>query len=71
MSRFCIAAAGLLASWPPGLLGAKTTRAPFALRFDEFNGQPGILFPDGNKWTKVNGGTPDRRPPNDTLKADS
>ena len=71
MSRFCIAAAGLLASWPPGLQGAKTTRAPFALRFDEFNGQPGILFPDGNKWTKVNGGTPDRRPPNDTLKADS
>jgi len=59
-----------LASWPPGLLGAQTTRAPFALRFDEFNGQPGILFPDGNKWTKVNGGTPDRRPPNETLKAD-
>merc|ERR1740133_610678 len=33
-----------------------------------FNGKPGILFPDGNKWVKVNGGTPDRRPPNETLK---
>ena len=56
--------------WPAGLLGAEATRAPFALRFDDFNGQPGILFPDGNKWMKVNGGTPGRRPPNETLKGD-
>ena len=44
--------------------------APFATRFDEFNGQAGILFPDGNKWLKVAGGTPERRPPNETLKAE-
>ena len=24
----------------------------------------------GNKWMKVNGGTPGRRPPNETLKGD-
>ena len=60
-----------LASWPPGLLGAQTTRAPFALRFDEFNGQPGILFPDGNKWTKVSYGTNARRPTDmSTLKSE-
>lgn len=38
-------------------------------KFDDFNGQPGILFPDGNKWIKVASGTPARRPPNDTLKS--
>ena len=38
-------------------------------KYDDFNGQPGILFPDGNKWLKVANGTPDRRPPNDTLNS--
>merc|ERR1719238_1220166 len=31
-------------------------------KYDDFNGA-GIVFPDGNKWTKVAGGTPSRRPP--------
>ena len=35
-------------------------------KYDDFNG-PGILFPDGNKWTKVAAGTPERRPPAVTL----
>lgn len=30
----------------------------------------GVKFPDGNKWQKVAGGTPNRRPPNDTLSSD-
>lgn len=37
-------------------------------KYDTFDG-PGILFPDGNKWTKVAGGTPARRPPNLTLNS--
>lgn len=36
-------------------------------KFDEFGGVPGIVFPDGNKWTKVASGTPERRPPAVTL----
>lgn len=33
--------------------------------------QDGIVFPDGNKWTKVTGGTNDRRPKDmTTLKSD-
>merc|ERR1719460_719286 len=39
-------------------------------KWDTFGGMPGIVFPDGNKWTKVVAGTPERRPPNLTLKAD-
>ena len=35
-------------------------------KLDDFNGQ-GIAFPDGNKWTKVAAGTPERRPPAITL----
>jgi len=38
--------------------------------FDNFGGVPGIVFPDGNKWVKVPGGTPDRRPPAVTLSTD-
>ena len=37
--------------------------------YDDFNG-PGIKFPDGNKWTKVAAGTPERRPPAVTLSND-
>lgn len=33
-------------------------------------GAPGIVFPDGNKWTKVANGTPERRPKNPTLTSD-
>ena len=29
---------------------------------DTFDGNMAIVFPDGNRWTKVPGGTPDRRP---------
>jgi len=32
-------------------------------KYDTFGGAPGIVFPDGNKWTKVANGTPSRRPP--------
>jgi len=39
-------------------------------KWDSFGGIPGIVFPDGNKWTKVAGGTPERRPPNQTLNSD-
>ena len=38
-------------------------------KYDDFNGG-GILFPDGNKWTKVAAGTPSRRPPAVTLSTD-
>ena len=31
---------------------------------------PDIKFPDGNKWTKVAAGTPERRPPAVTLSSD-
>ena len=37
---------------PKGVLG----------KWDTTGGKGGILFPDGNKWLKVAGGTPDRRP---------
>ena len=37
--------------------------------YDDFNG-PGIRFPDGNKWSKVAAGTPERRPPAVTLTND-
>jgi hypothetical protein len=37
-------------------------------KYDEFNGE-GIVWPDGNKWTKVPGGTPSRRPPAVTLNS--
>ena len=40
-------------------------------KYDDIDGKPGILFPDGNKWMKVSGGTPGRRPPNETLKGDN
>merc|ERR1712087_226346 len=30
--------------------------------WDTFGGTPGIVFTDGNKWTKVANGTPERRP---------
>ena len=36
--------------------------------YDNFGGVEGIVFPDGNKWTKVLAGTPSRRPPAVTLK---
>jgi len=36
-------------------------------KWDTFDGIPGISFPDGNKWTKVAAGTPERRPPPVTL----
>lgn len=39
-------------------------------KLDTFGGVEGIVFPDGNKWTKVAGGTPSRRPPAVTLKND-
>lgn len=39
-------------------------------QYDTFGGVPGVKFPDGNKWTKVAAGTPNRRPPNDTLNSD-
>uniref|UniRef100_A0A7S4F5N4 Uncharacterized protein n=1 Tax=Chrysotila carterae TaxID=13221 RepID=A0A7S4F5N4_CHRCT len=38
-------------------------------KWDTF-GSPGIVFPDGNKWTKVEGGTPERRPATPTLTSD-
>lgn len=38
-------------------------------KYDDFNGA-GIVFPDGNKWTKVAAGTPERRPPAVTLSYD-
>jgi len=31
----------------------------------------GIKFPDGNKWTKVPGGTPERRPKKATLTSET
>lgn len=37
--------------------------------YDNFGGAEGILWPDGNKWTKVPGGTPSRRPPLATLNS--
>jgi len=37
--------------------------------YDELGGVPGIAWSDGNKWTKVAGGTPDRRPPAVTLNS--
>ena len=39
-------------------------------KYDDFNGVPGITFPDGNKWVKVASGTPERRPPSTTLNSD-
>lgn len=38
-------------------------------KYDDF-GTPGILFPDGNKWLKIEKGTPERRPPSVTLNSD-
>merc|ERR1712228_955809 len=38
--------------------------------WDTFGGAPGILFTDGNKWTKVSNGTPQRRPPAVTLSSE-
>jgi len=38
--------------------------------WDTFGGTPGIVFTDGNKWTKVAEGTPERRPPAVTLSSD-
>ena len=31
-------------------------------RAENFGGEMSIVFPDGNRWTKVPGGTPGRRP---------
>jgi hypothetical protein len=39
--------------------------------YDDLGSAPGIVFPDGNKWTKVAGGTPKRRPINPTLNSGS
>jgi len=38
-------------------------------KWDTFGDAPGILFSDGNKWTKVASGTPERRPPAVTLNS--
>jgi hypothetical protein len=38
-------------------------------KLDTFGGAEGILFPDGNKWTKVASGTPERRPKLATLNS--
>jgi len=38
-------------------------------KYDDLGGDAGIVFPDGNKWTKVAGGTPSRRPPAVTLNS--
>jgi len=37
--------------------------------YDNLGGIEGIVFPDGNKWTKAANGTPDRRPIAKTLNS--
>jgi hypothetical protein len=36
-------------------------------KYDDFD-PPGIQFPDGNKWVKIEGGTPERRPEGGKMK---